>query len=787
MEFTNKNRNVMIFDGAMGTMLQNRGLKLGGIPEMLNLTSPDSIESIHREYLEAGADTVLANTFGANRYKAEKAGVSLSDIVTAAVKIAKKAASSYEGKFAALDIGPCGKVMEPSGDLSFDEAVEVFAEIVRAGDAAGADMISLETFTDLYEIKAAVIAAKENSSLPILATMSFEENGTTFFGATVESMVMTLEALGVDALGVNCSLGPKQLVPIVERILASATIPVIVQPNAGLPIIVDGETKYDITPSEFASYIKDFVKAGVSIVGGCCGTNPEYIKMVKTALEGVKRDERNNRARTCICSPSKSLFFGEDVTIIGERLNPTGKKTLQAAIRAHDMDFILREAIRQEEQGAHALDVNMGLPDIDEAETLSSAVKELQAITDLPLQLDSSNPMALERAARIYNGKPLINSVNGKKESLETILPIVKKYGTAVLGLTLDDDGIPETAEARLAIAEKILNAALKIGIKKEDVLIDCLVMTASAQQSQAAETLKAVRLVKEKLGLKTVLGVSNVSFGLPSRPIINRTMLAMALTQGLDAPIINPGDGGMSETIAAYRVLMGKDINSEAYIEKFSAASEVCKAAPSEEMTLSNAIAKGLKKAAQEATERMLADKKPLEIIETEIVPALDSVGIDYEKQKIFLPQLIKSAEAAKASFEALQKELTKEGADSGKERKKVVLATVHGDIHDIGKNIVKVIMENYNFDVIDLGRDVPPEKVVSAIKESGAKIAGLSALMTTTVASMKKTIELIRQNCPDTTVIVGGAVLTDALAAYTGADFYAKDAMETVRLAGR
>ena len=787
MEFTNNQRSVLIFDGAMGTMLQNRGLKIGGIPEMLNLTNPEIIESIHREYLEAGADVILANTFGANRYKAQKAGHSVEELVTAAVKTARKAVEAYEGKFVALDIGPCGRVMEPTGDLSFEEAVEVFAEIVRAGDAAGADMISLETFTDLYEIKAAMIAAKENSRLPLLATMSFEENGTTFFGTTVESMVMTLEALGADALGVNCSLGPKQLEPIVERVLTAASIPVIVQPNAGLPVIVEQETKYDITAEEFAQYMKKFAEAGVSILGGCCGTTPQYIRNLKAATAEIMKSKPHSTPVTAVCSPSKPVYFGKDTVIIGERLNPTGKKSLQTAIRNKDMDFILREAIRQQDQGASVLDVNMGLPDIDEAEVLASAVKEIQAISDLPLQLDSSNPQALERAARIYNGKPLINSVNGKEESLSAILPIAKKYGAAVLGLTLDDNGIPETAEARLAIAEKIMKAAIAAGIRKEDLLIDCLVMTASAQQSQAGETLKAVRLIKEKLGLKTVLGVSNVSFGLPSRPIINRTMLAMALAEGLDAPIMNPQDSGMAETVAAYRVLSGKDRDSSDYIEKYSGCAEQPVTKECETASLPYAIVKGLKKEARTATELLLTKKSPLEIIETIIVPALDSVGQNYENQKIFLPQLIKSAEAAKSSFERLREDLAKSDVPSAGTRTKIVLATVHGDIHDIGKNIVKVIMENYNFEVIDLGRDVPPERVVAALKESGAALAGLSALMTTTVASMKTTIEEIRKECPHVTVIVGGAVLTPALAIHVGADFYAKDAMESVRIAGK
>ena len=787
MTFRINENETIIFDGAMGTMLQKRGLKRGEIPELLNLTSPEIIRSIHDEYFDAGCDVVSANTFGANRYKAEKTGRSLADLVSSAVEIAKKAASCRKKKYAALDIGPCGRVLQPTGDLPFEEAVEVFSEIVRAGSKAGADLILLETFTDLYELKAALIAVKENSNLPVLATMSFEENGTSFFGATVESMVLTLQALGADALGVNCSLGPKQLVPIVERLLRASSIPVMVQPNAGLPLFENGEARYDVTSEEFADHIKKFAEEGAVIVGGCCGTDPGYIRLVKERLKGVTSLRKRPPLRTGVCSPSRSVFFGDDTVIIGERLNPTGKKALQAALRVKDMDHVLKEAIRQQEQGAHILDVNMGLPDIDEPEMLKKAVIEIQSVIDLPLQLDSSDPNALEKAARVYNGKPLINSVNGKKVSLQKILPIVKKYGAAVLGLTLDDDGIPSSAEGRLRIARNIMEEAQKIGIPKEDVLIDCLVMTVSAQQEQAAETLKAVRMVREELGLKTVLGVSNVSFGLPSRPIINRTMLTMALMQGLDAPIMNPGDEGMREAIAAFRVLMGKDPQAAGFIAEYSGSHEMQpkkEAGTEKSFDLPQAIKHGLKREAEKATESLLSKMGPLEIIENEIIPSLDSVGKEYESQTIFLPQLIKSAEAAKASFELLRRIISKEGSAGSEVRAKMVIATVQGDIHDIGKNIVKVIMENYNFRMIDLGKDVPPEKVVEAVKENSAEIVGLSALMTTTVSSMKTTIDLLRKECPWVKVIVGGAVLTDSLAEYVGADHYAKDAMQAVRI---
>lgn len=790
MAFSINEKNTWIFDGAMGTMLQKRGLKRGQVPESLNLTDPGMIESIHKEYFDAGCDIVSANTFGANRYKTEKTGCCLEDIVAMAVGIAKKAAQGRKGKYVALDIGPCGRVLCPAGDLPFEEAVGVFSEIVRAGAAAGADIILLETFTDLYELKAAVIAAKENSDLPIFATMSFEENGRSFFGTTVESMVLTLEGLGVTALGVNCSLGPRQLVPIVDRIIKASSIPVMVQPNAGLPIFSEGEARYDVTPEQFADHIRKFVGEGVAIVGGCCGTDPGYIKLVREKLGGVFSTPLKAKRRTGVCSPSRDVFFGEDTVIIGERLNPTGKKSLQAALRSKDMDYILREALRQQEQGAHILDVNMGLPDIDEPEMLKMTVIEIQSVVDLPLQLDSSDPVALEKAARVYNGKPLINSVSGKKDSLRTILPIVKKYGAAVLGLTLDDDGIPPSAQGRLKIARTILEEAQKVGIPKEDVLIDCLVMTVSAQQEQAAETLRAVRMVGEELGLKTVLGVSNVSFGLPARPIVNRTMLSMALMQGLDAPIMNPGDEGMREAVSAFRVLMGKDREAEEFIAVYSGSDEKKhdqKALSEVPLDLPQAIIRGLKGEAGRATELLLTKMAPLEIIEKEIIPSLDQVGKEYESCRIFLPQLMKSAEAAKSSFELIRKELAKDGAAGAEDRTSVVIATVHGDIHDIGKNIVKVIMENYNFRMIDLGKDVPPEKIIGAVRDSGAQIVGLSALMTTTVSSMKSTIDMVRKECPGVRVIVGGAVLTDSLAEYVGADHYAKDAMEAVRILGR
>ena len=778
----------LYFDGAMGTMLQNKGLKLGELPELFNITHAHIVEEIHRQYLQAGSNIITTNTFGANRYKVSKTSYSLEDIIGAAVDIAKKARVDFPDTYIALDIGPTGKVMKPIGDVDFEEVYDVVAEQAIIGEKAGCDLVLLETFTDLYELKAAVLAVKENTSLPIFATMSFEENGRTFFGTSLESMVLTLEGLGVSALGINCSLGPVQLKPIVSKLMKLAHIPVMVQPNAGLPTMIDGEVHYDITPQQFAQVIGEFADEGVSVLGGCCGTTPEYIEASIKQIGSKELIRPQNVRKTGICSAQQAVYF-DDVRIIGERLNPTGKKKLQAALRIENMDFVVREALNQVDQGAHILDVNMGMPDMDEVSLLRKAVEQVQATVNLPLQIDSSNIEALETAVRIYNGKPLINSVNGKEESLNSVLPIAKKYGAAVLGLALDERGIPNTAEERLEIAEKIVNRAVKMGIPKEDIFIDCLVVTASAQQTLVQETLKAVRLVKEKLQVKTVLGISNVSFGLPQRPLINRNMLALALMQGLDGAIMNPADAGMKETIATYRVLMNLDEDAKDYIEAYgNVQSEVkgdLKEIPADEMTLDIAIKKGLKEETMAATKKLLETVPPLEIIENHIIPILNEVGKLYEEQVIFLPQLIKAAEGAKVGFEILQENMVSEKRTIQTGKKKVILATVFGDIHDIGKNIVKVIMENYNFDVIDLGKDVPKEAVLEAVKKWQVKIVGLSALMTTTVSSMKDTIALLRKEVPDVKVIVGGAVLTQELAEYVGADYYAKDAMESVRIA--
>ena len=774
---------IRFFDGAMGTVLQSRGLKLGEVPELFNFTHEELIEEVHSSYLEAGSDYISTNTFGANGYKMVDTPYSVEEVITQAVGIAKRAVKKKGKGKVVLDIGSTGKLIEPVGDISFEEAYDIFKEQVIAGEKAGADIILFETFTDLYELKAGVLAAKENTSLPIFCTMTFESTGRTFFGTSLEAMVLTLEALGVDALGINCSLGPKELVPLVEKLVSLASIPVLVQPNAGLPTMKDGKAIYNITEEEFAHYMAYFAEIGVSILGGCCGTNPSYIKKVvdKTSTTPVKKVISK---KLCgICSSQTVVEF-DDVKIIGERLNPTGKKLLQQALREDNMDYVLRLAIEQKEEGADLLDVNMGLPDIDEVEMLKKAVKQIQGVVDLPLQIDSSNVDALEAAVRIYNGKPLINSVNGKRESLDAILPIAKKYGAAVLGLTLDEKGIPQTAEERLEVARRIVEAAGEYGIPKEDIFIDCLVVTASAQQDLVFETLKAVKLVKDTLGVKTVLGVSNVSFGLPARPALNQAMLTMALMQGLDAPILNPKNKEMLEAILAYRVLVGKDKESKDYIKYFSKQQDSLKE-PAQVInyTLEEAIIKGLKEEAGKITKNYLKANEPLEIVEKFIVPALNKVGEDYEKQVLYLPQLIKSAEAAQSSFEVLKVEMLKQGGETNS-GPKVVLATVHGDIHDIGKNIVKVIMQNYGFTIIDLGKDVSTDEVLKAVEKHKVKLVGLSALMTTTVTSMKETIKALNEHYPSCKVVVGGAVLTPELADFVGADFYAKDAMETVKI---
>ena len=788
---------ILIFDGAMGTMLQKKGLKVGENPELLNIKSPEIIEEIHREYIESGANVITTNTFGANERKLKLCNLEVEEAVDAAVKIAKKAVG-YREVYVALDVGPIGELLAPMGTLSFDDAYKIFKRQIVQGVKSGADVILFETMTDLYELKAAVLAAKENSNLPILCTMTFEENGRTFTGCLPEAMVLVLEGLGVDALGVNCSLGPKQLKPIVEEICRVSNIPVMVQPNAGLPTLsLNNETKYDVTKEEFAETLCSFVDNGVSIIGGCCGTTPEYIKELAERTKNKNVVKREKNYYPALCTPSKIVKI-DGIRIVGERINPTGKKLFKQALINGDMDYILNTAVAQTEAGAHLLDVNVGLPQINEPEMMKKVINEIQGILDIPLQIDSSDREAIEKGLRYYNGKPNLNSVNGEDKVLDNILPLVKKYGANVIGLTLDENGIPPKAEDRFKIAEKIVKKAAEYGIRKENVFIDCLVLTVSAQQEEVQETLKAVRMVKEKLGVKTLLGVSNISFGLPNRKIINETFLALALANGLDLPIINPNENGMIRVIDSYNVLYNYDKGSEHYIKNYAdviieSSTEVKKdkkdnnkpvSSGSTEHDLKYIVIKGLKEEAKTATSKLLELKKPLEIVNEYLIPALDEVGEKYEKGILFLPQLIQAAETVKNSFAVLKAEISKNNNQTIS-KGKIIVATVKGDIHDIGKNIVKVILENYGYEMIDLGKDVPVETVVKEAKKHDVRLIGLSALMTTTLRSMEDTIKALKEDGYCGKVFVGGAVLTPEYAEQIGADFYAKDAKESVEIA--
>ncbi|ABR33580.1 homocysteine S-methyltransferase family protein [Clostridium beijerinckii] len=789
--------NILIFDGAMGTMLQKKGLKLGENPEILNLKEPYIIEEIHREYISSGANVITTNTFGANELKLKLCGLVVEEAIDAAVNIAKKTKGNSE-TYIALDVGPIGELLETMGTLSFDRAYEIFKRQIIQGVKSGVDIILIETMTDLYELKAAVLAAKENSSLPIFCTMTFEENLRTFTGCTPEAMVLVLEGLGVDALGVNCSLGPKQLKPIVEKICSLSHIPVMVQPNAGLPTLsIGNETKYDVTKEEFADTLCGFIDLGVRVIGGCCGTSPEYIEELYKITRNKKLVFMEKEYYSAVCTPSKVVRI-DGVRIIGERINPTGKKIFKEALKNGDLDYILNQAVSQIEVGAHILDVNVGLPEIDEADMMHKVIREIQGIMDTPLQIDSSDHKAIETGLRYYNGKPILNSVNGEDEVLDRILPIVKKYGASVVGLTLDERGIPAKAEERFEIAEKIISKAAEYGIRKEDVFIDCLVLTVSAQQKEVQETLKAVRMVKEKLGVKTVLGVSNISFGLPNRELINETFLVLALANGLDLPIINPNVNGMTRVIDSYNVLYNYDKGAESYINNYAnveLSREVTIKGNGAAKINSNIntvhdlkyiVVKGLKEEAKQATVELLKEKKELEIVNEYLIPALDMVGEKYEKGELFLPQLIQAAETVKNSFTILKEEISRTNSQTIS-KGKIIVATVKGDIHDIGKNIVKVILENYGYEMIDLGKDVPIKTVVEEAKKHNASLIGLSALMTTTLKSMEETIKALREDGYNGKIFVGGAVLTKDTAERIGADFYAKDAKESVEIARR
>lgn len=786
VDFSNRQ---FFLDGGMGTTLQQSGLKPGASPDLLSLTDPELITSIHKRYIEAGSDIVYANTFGANRFKLEGCGYSVEQVVDSAVKAAKAACGL--GHSVALDVGPLGELLEPMGTLAFEEAYDAFSQVMVQGAASGADLIVIETMTDLYEVKAAVLAAKEHTSLPILVSMTFEENGRTFTGTSIPCMAATLEGLGVQAIGINCSLGPVEIFPLAEELCNATKLPVFVKPNAGLPDPRTGE--YSITAEDFAQAMAKYLDLGISLAGGCCGTTPEYIAEMKKVFSAGQRKERKPfRKESVICSGTKAVAI-DKVTVIGERINPTGKKRMKQALIEEDYDYILSQAVQQIDAGAHVLDVNVGIPDIDEVKMLPKVVKELQAITDLPLQIDSSNPAAIEAALRVYNGKAIVNSVNGEEQVLERILPIVKKYGAAVVGLTLDEKGIPSKAEDRFAIAERILKRAEAKGIQKQDVFIDCLTLTASAQQAEVRETLKAVRMVKEQLGLHTVLGVSNISFGLPCRPLINRTFLALAMENGLDLPIMNPNDEDMMGTVYAFEMLQNRDKNAERFIERYSDVSlgtmtrgETRQAAGSgeEEPSLFHALEKGMKTDTIHAVEKLLQTEDEMTVVNDYLIPALDKVGQGFEKGTIFLPQMMQAATAAQGGFELIKERLASSGRGQVS-KGKVVIATVKGDIHDIGKNIVKVIMENYGFEMIDLGRDVPIEKIVETVLDKDIKLVGLSALMTTTLKSMEETIAAVREAAPDCRFLVGGAVLTPEYAEKIGADYYCRDAMKSVEAA--
>lgn len=774
-----KENEFVFFDGAMGTMLQKKGLETGGIPEELNITHPEWLVEIHKAYIENGSNVIYANTFGANAYKLSHSEYDVDTLVKSAITNARKATEGTDS-LVALDIGPIGQLLEPTGTMTFEEAYAIFKEIVIAG--SNADLIVFETMTDLYELKAGVLAAKENSKLPVVCTMTFEENMRTFTGCEISAMALTLEGLGVDALGINCSLGPKQLEPVVKELSCWTTLPIVVKPNAGLP---DPQTNlYDVTPEQFGAQMKELVKYGVKVFGGCCGTNPDYIKETVRALKNEKYSPLSPDIPVAVCSATKTVVV-DCPRIIGERINPTGKKIFKQALIDHNIDYILGQAIEQTSAGAEILDVNVGLPDIDEKQMMIEVVKSIQGITDAPLQIDTTNPEALENALRVYNGKPIVNSVNGEEKSLSTVLPLVKKYGACVVGLTLDENGIPKKAEERFEIAKKILDRALAMGIKKENVFIDCLTLTASAEQESAMETVKALNMVKTRLGLKTVLGVSNISFGLPNRELVNSTFLSVAMANGLDLPIINPNIASMSGAVRAFRLLTNADKNAEEFIFAYGTKSETPKPVQNTgNITLEYAIEKGLKAEGAKITADLLKTMDSMEIVNEMLIPALDKAGERFEKGEIFLPQLIQTAGVAQSCFEVIKQSIAKSGSTQVS-KGKIVIATVKGDIHDIGKNIVKVLLENYGYTVIDLGRDVESQKIVDTAIENDVKLVGLSALMTTTLPSMEEAISLLNARKPDCKVVVGGAVLTPEYAEKIHADFYAKDAKQTVDIA--
>ena len=791
--------NTILLDGGMGTMLQAAGLKLGARPEELNITDPALIEGIHGQYSAAGSRIVNANTFGASAHKLAGSAYTLEQVITAGIENCKRACAPY-GALTALDVGPLGELLEPSGTLAFEDAVAEYARIVKAGEAAGADLIFFETYTDLYELKAALLAAKENTHLPILASMSFEAGGRTFTGCTVESFAATARGLGADAVGINCSLGPKEIFPMAKRLAEAVpgNFPVFVKPNAGLPR-ADG-SGYDITPQLFALQMKPYRELHLFAAGGCCGTTPEFIKLLNGTFAGCTPGRPAHRMPSVLCTPVDTVTV-DGITVVGERINPTGKKRFQQALREGDMNYVLEQAVSQAEAGAQILDVNVGAPGVDEPVLMEQVVKALQSVTSLPLQLDSSNVEALARGLRVYNGKPIVNSTNGEPEKLAAILPLCKKYGAAIVGLAIDEKGIQPKAADRVAIARRITEAALAAGIPREDIYIDCLTLTASAQQEDVLATVQALEACKKELGVRTVLGVSNISFGLPCRTYLNTTFLTMAMYAGLDLAIMNPSSEEMMAAVYAYNVLTNRDKQSTKYIERFAdrvpastALAQAAKAVPAAsaaeaELTgpyaaLMKAVEKGLKGDAAAHTRTLLAEKQPLEVVDEALIPALDIVGAKYEKGTLFLPQLLQAASAAQSAFEEIKTAIAQKGEGSAS-KGRIVLATVKGDVHDIGKNIVRVILENYGFEVLDLGRDVPVETVVDTVREKDVHLVGLSALMTTTLKSMEETIAALRAAKLDCKIMVGGAVLTPEYAEKIGADWYAKDAKRSADIA--
>ena len=782
-------KELLYFDGGMGTLLQAKGLKAGELPEMWNITHPDIIKDIHLAYLNAGSNIITSNTFGANSLKFDN----LEEIISSAIANAKNAISEFEGDkercFVALDMGPLGKMLEPLGDMEFEDAISIFKETAILGEKYGADLVIIETMNDSYETKAAVLACKENTALPIIVSNVFDENKKLMTGADPMAMIAMLEGLGVDAIGINCSLGPKQMLEVARDYVKYSSIPVAVSPNAGMPRTLDGKTVFDVSADEFSDIMKEIALMGVSVLGGCCGTTPEYIKKTVEKTKDIPYESPTDKNITMVSSYTHAVEIGRVPTLIGERINPTGKPKFKQALREKNIGYIINEGISQQAKGVQILDVNVGLPEIDEDEMLSTAVKELQSVLDLPLQLDSVKASSLEKAMRAYNGKSLVNSVNDKQESMDAVLPLVKKYGGCVIALTIDEKGIPDTAEGRCAIAEKIVRECEKYGIAKKNIIVDPLAMTVSSDDNSGRITLESVKLIKEKLGVKTSLGVSNISFGLPRRDEVNSVFMSLAFNMGLDCAIMNPYSVSMMQSYYTYMALLGMDEGCMNYIDFASniktETTDVYsaeKASAESGSSLQRAIIKGVKNEAYTFAKECLKTKAPLEVINEEIVPALDKVGKCFEKKTMYLPQLLMAAEAASKAFEAVKESM---GETAGESKGKIIVATVKGDIHDIGKNIVRVLLENYGYDVIDLGKDVEPEKVVLKAKEHKVKLVGLSALMTTTTEAMSATVALLKKECPDTKTMVGGAVLTKEYADMIGADYYAKDAMEGVRIA--